>query len=236
MAGLVATVSKVPTKWRAYAAKSTNLAESGHWEDYTSVGISCSLLAAILGLRRHIQDKTYKLEISSTIGVSSTWTNRTPMARMRKAYARKDRSYKTQAARRQQNPALPWNPQNPYDSPSAAASARHMRSMSADGTIEAASAAASTRHMRSMSADISADGTIESPSAAASARHMRGIPSAGSRHSEGSSDPFLSEDEDQSQEQDNNEVTFLYSQLATESNKERSPSIKQVYINLILNI
>ncbi len=114
IAGLVASASKVPSKWRTYAAKSTNIAESGHWEDYVAVGQKQSLLAVILGLRRHIMDKSFKLSLFSDIGVSHTYHNRTDMARICQAATRKDTTHRMQHQRRETDPDLPYNPQNPY--------------------------------------------------------------------------------------------------------------------------
>lgn len=114
IAGLVPSASKVLSKWRTYAAKTSNIAESGHWEDYVAVGQKRSLLAVILALRRHIMDKSYKIALSQEYGVSHTYHNRSHMSRTRQALARKDREHRRQQQRREGEPDLPFNPRNPY--------------------------------------------------------------------------------------------------------------------------
>lgn len=49
--------------------------------------------------------------------MQSTWRDASYKQRICKAVARKDKTNRKQAARRAQDTSLPWNPQNPYDSP-----------------------------------------------------------------------------------------------------------------------
>lgn len=127
VAGLVATASKVDPMWRAYARKNTNLAESGHYEDYAGVGQSKTLVAVILQLKQHMLDKVQKLENSDNFGVWHTWQDRTPKRRLGKAYAKRDSKNRKQADKRQKDLSLPFNPRNPYDHP---ANAEHMSNAS----------------------------------------------------------------------------------------------------------
>jgi hypothetical protein len=48
ISGLVPSVSKVHRQWRMFAAKNTNIEESGHWQDYTATGLRASLISVIL--------------------------------------------------------------------------------------------------------------------------------------------------------------------------------------------
>lgn len=59
-------------------------------------------------------------------GISSSWGNQSEEARQAKIHRKRDKQYRNAAQRRQIHPEIPFNPENPYDTPYA--SAEHMLS------------------------------------------------------------------------------------------------------------
>lgn len=59
-------------------------------------------------------------------GISSSWGNQSEEARQAKIHRKRDKQYRNAAQRRQTHPEIPFNPENPYDTPYA--SAEHMLS------------------------------------------------------------------------------------------------------------
>lgn len=67
------------------------------------------------------------MEFYNEMGISSSWANQSEEARQAKTNRKRDKQYRNAAQRRQSHPELPYNPENPYDTPFA--SAEHMLSI-----------------------------------------------------------------------------------------------------------
>ncbi|PYH88476.1 hypothetical protein BO71DRAFT_136463 [Aspergillus ellipticus CBS 707.79] len=117
LSGLAAELSKIPYLDWIYARKHTGLSESSHFQDNNYTGRKLSLLAAVLRLKKHTNEVFAKYKQQVTQGVSPIWRNQNPTMRRAATLKQQDRRQQQAAKRRRKHTHLPYDPDNPYDTP-----------------------------------------------------------------------------------------------------------------------